>query len=85
MTLQQQEEEACGRWATDLVHLLSHARSNADQVVVSQTLEQGQPPHKLEGTRTWCMPHHKLHTDADTGMSGITGVAPRGVAGGAAA
>ena len=48
--------------STDLVDLLPHAGGDADQVVVAQTLEEGQAPYKLEGARTWRMPHHKLHT-----------------------
>lgn len=58
---------------TDLIDLLPHAGGHTDQVVVAQTLEQGQPPHKLEGARSRCMPHHKLHaiisvTDGEKGQ-----------------
>ncbi len=48
--------------STDLVDLLPHTRGNADQVVVAQTLEEGQTSNKLEGARPRRMPHHKLHT-----------------------
>ena len=49
-----------------LVHLFPHTRGHTDQVVVSKTLEQRQPPHKLERTRSRRMSHHKLHTRTHT-------------------
>lgn len=44
-----------------LVDFLPHTGGDADQVVVTQTLEEGQAPDKLEGTCSRSMPHHKLH------------------------
>ena len=60
--------------STHLVDLLPHTRGDADQVVVAQTLEEGQASHKLEGARTWRMPHHKLHTHihAHVSLTGTT-------------
>ena len=43
-----------------LVNLLPHARGHTDQVIVSQTLEERQPPYKLQGTSSRSVPHHEL-------------------------